>query len=126
MAILSGIPVLYCQSIDVTLDFYQQILQFVVINKRELNGKLHWVHIMHGSTTLMLQAAEQAHSEKNHPPQTNIKLYFFINNINELHHFIKVKYSNVSDIVLTDYKMQEFSFLDPEGNTVTVGQVLSK
>ncbi len=122
MAILSGIPVLNCQSIDATLDFYLQLFQFVVVKKRESNGCLHWVHLMHGDTTLMLQSLEQQHSKKNNSPQSNISLYFFINNINELHHYIKVKYKEVSDIKLTDYQMQEFSVLDPEGNTITVGQ----
>jgi len=58
MAILSSIPLLHCQSIDDTLVFYQQLLQFVLVNKRESEGKLVWAHLMHGDTTLMLQAAE--------------------------------------------------------------------
>ena len=122
MAILGAIPVLHCQSIDKTLEFYQQLFQFVVVNKRELNGCLHWVHIMHGDTTLMLQSAEQQNSKAENSQKTNISLYFFINNINELHHFVKVKYKNISDITLTDYQMQEFSLVDPEGNAITVGQ----
>jgi catechol-2,3-dioxygenase len=123
MAILSGIPVLNCQSIDATLNFYQQLLQFVVVKKRQLDGRLHWVHIMHGNTTLMLQAADQVvPPDTNQLQHSNITLYFFINNIRELHHFIKVKYGNVSDIVSTDYHMQEFSLKDPEGNKITMGQ----
>jgi uncharacterized glyoxalase superfamily protein PhnB len=125
VAILKAIPVLNCQSIELTLNFYQQLFQFVVIKKREQHGQLRWVHIMHGNTTLMLQAAEQAvDSENNHLQQSNITLYFFINNLKELHHFIKVKHTNVSDIVVTDYQMQEFSLMDPEGNKITVGQQL--
>jgi catechol-2,3-dioxygenase len=123
MAILSGIPVLNCQSIDATLNFYQQLLQFVVVKKRQPDGRLHWVHIMHGNTTLMLQAADQVvPPDTNQLQHSNITLYFFINNIRELHHFIKVKYGNVSDIVSTDYHMQEFSLKDPEGNKITMGQ----
>jgi len=123
VAILKAIPVLNCKSIELTLNFYQQLFQFVVVKKRELDGQLRWVHIMHGDTTLMLQAAEQAvDSENCHLQQSNITLYFFINKLKELHHFIKVKHSDVSDIVETDYHMQEFSLLDPEGNKITVGQ----
>ena len=123
MAILKAITVLNCHSIELTLNFYQQLFQFVVVKKREQHGQLHWVHIMHGDTTLMLQAVAQAvDSENSHLQQSNITLYFFINNIKELHHFIKVKHSDVSDIVVTDYHMQEFSLLDPEGNKITVGQ----
>ncbi len=141
MAILSGIPVLNCQSIETTLDFYQRILQFVVVNKRQSKGIVHWVHLMHGDVTIMLQRAgqrleKQPLSEMSlaMPPgapleplqQSRISLYFFSNNIKELHHFITVNYTNVSDLYLTDYKMQEFSLLDPEGNTVIVGQTAKK
>ena len=125
MAILSGIPVLNCHSIETTLDFYQRILQFVVVKKRESNGCVHWVHLMHGDVTIMLQSAGRQ-SEKQKPQQSSISLYFFSNNIKELHHFVKINYSNVSDLVLTDYQMQEFSLLDPEGNTVIVGQAVNK
>jgi len=125
MAILSGIPVLNCQFIETTLDFYQRILQFVVVNKRETNGSVHWVHLMHGNVTIMLQRIGQ-HSEQKEPQQSRISLYFFSNNISDLHHFIKVNYNNVSDLILTDYQMQEFSLLDPEGNTVLLGQAVKK
>ena len=121
MAILSGIPVLNCQSIEDTLVFYQQLLQFVVVNKRELNGKLHWVHLMHGETTMMLQANRQHHSESLSTKNNNISLYFFVNNIKEILHLIKAKYNIESELKNTDYHMQEFSLLDPEGNTVTLG-----
>jgi catechol 2,3-dioxygenase-like lactoylglutathione lyase family enzyme len=129
MAILSGIPVLNCQSIEATQDFYRRILHFVVVNKRESNGKVHWLHLMHGGVTIMLQRIEPQ-SEKllslESPQQSSISLYFFSNNIKELHHFVSVNYKNVSDLVLTDYQMQEFSLLDPEGNTVIVGQSVNK
>ena len=129
MAILSGIPVLNCQLIETTLDFYQRILQFVVVNKRESNGSVFWVHLMHGDVTVMLQRIGQQ-SEKlsslESLQQSSISLYFFSNNIKELHHFVSVNYNNVSDLILTDYKMREFSLLDPEGNTVIVGQAVNK
>ncbi len=129
MAILSGIPVLNCQSIESTLDFYQRILQFVVVKKRELNGRVHWVHLMHGNVTIMLQRIGQQ-SEKlsplESPQQSSISLYFFSNNIKDLHHFVTVNYKNVSDLALTDYQMQEFSLSDPEGNTVVIGQSVNK
>jgi uncharacterized glyoxalase superfamily protein PhnB len=122
VTILGSIPVLNCQSMAATLNFYQQLFQFVVIKKRELDGQLFWVHIMHGNTTLMLQAAEGKSSSASSVPRSGITLYFYIDNINELHHYIKLKYSDVSDIVMTDYHMQEFSLLDPEGNRIMVGQ----
>ncbi len=124
MAILSGIPVLNCRSIESTLDFYQQLFQFVIVKKRDLEGCLQWVHLMHGSTTLMLQRDDGSATED--VPANNISLYFFINNLNEQHHLIKAKYQHVSDIKITDYHMKEFNVIDPEGNKVTAGMALER
>ena len=122
MAILSSIPVLNCHSIDETLAFYQQILQFVIVNKRENNNELQWVHIMHGDITMMLQRIDGKTSETTPDQKSSISIYFFVNNIKEMHHYIKAKYNLLSELENTDYHMQEFSVTDPEGNTVTVGQ----
>lgn len=122
MTILSGIPVLNCHSIESTLNFYQQLLQFVIVKKRELNGQLHWVHIMHGSTTLMLQAVDVEDSSARSVRQSNISLYFFVNNISDLQHLLKAKRNIFSELSVTDYNMQEFTLLDPEGNTLIIGQ----
>jgi len=122
MAILSSIPVLNCHSIDETLAFYQQILQFVIVNKRENNNQLQWVHIMHGDITMMLQRIEGKTSESRPDQKSSISIYFFVSNINDMHHYIKAKYNLVSELRNTDYHMQEFTVTDPEGNTVTVGQ----
>ena len=122
MAILSSIPVLNCHSIEQTLTFYQQILQFVIVNKRENNNELQWVHIMHGGTTMMLQSVDRVASETGLDQKTNITIYFFVNNIKEMYNYIKAKYNLVSEFRNTDYHMQEFDITDPEGNTVTVGQ----
>ena len=122
MAILAAIPVIGCQAIQATLYFYLQLFQFVVISKRESNGCLHWLHLKHGDTTLMLKSIEPDHPEQKHSLHSGISLYLYVNNINELHHFIKAKNITVSDIVLMDYQMHEFKLLDPEGNMITIGQ----
>ena len=126
MAILSGIPVLNCRSIEVTLDFYQQLLQFVIVKKRESNNELKWVHLMHGDTTLMLQAIDQQSEETIALQQSSLSLYFFIDNIKELHHFIQAKNYKVSEIKTADYEILEFSLTDPEGNMIVLGQAIDK
>jgi catechol 2,3-dioxygenase-like lactoylglutathione lyase family enzyme len=125
MAILSGIPVIHCRSIETTLKFYQQLLQFVIVNKRDVDGVLDWVHLMHGDTTLMLQSTscepEAGTSLVNPLVNSNVTLYYFVNNIDDLHHFIKAKNNDVSTIKQTDYHMREFSIADPDGNLITIG-----
>lgn len=119
MAILGGLPLLHCHQIETTLDFYQQCFQFVIVNMREQNGALDWAHIMHGDSSLMLQAAE---TDKPLLPQNNLSLYFFVDNIDDLHHLILAKNYQTSVIKGTDYRMREFMVTDPEGNRVIVGQ----
>jgi len=122
MAILSGIPVFHCRSIDDTLVFYQQMLQFVLVNKRETEGALVWAHLMHGDTTIMLQSAEHVSAEPPAAGNSNISLFFFVDNIDELHHLIKAKNHPVSAIETRDYHMREFSLRDPENNEIIIGQ----
>jgi len=122
MAILGSVPVLNCQSIDETLSFYRQLLQFVIVNKREQDNQLKWAHIMHGDTSLMLQLADSQTVDMPRLKESKINLYFFVNNINDVHHYIKAKYKDVSQVVETDYRMQEFFLIDPEGNKVVLGQ----
>lgn len=122
MAILAAIPVINCQTIELMLEFYLQLFQFVVIQKRESNGCLQWVHLKHGNTSVMLKSAGSASPGAAQHQQAGVCLYLYVNNIDELHHFIKAKNRTVSDIVLMDYHMHEFRIADPEGNEITVGQ----
>jgi catechol 2,3-dioxygenase-like lactoylglutathione lyase family enzyme len=126
MSILSGIPVLNCQLIEATLDFYQQALQFVIVKKRELEGELQWVHLMNGSTTLMLKRAPLPCVQSGESPQKNITLYFYVNNIKDINHFLKVKYNIEAKISDTQYHMQECEVCDPEGNNITLGQKIER
>ena len=131
MTILSGIPVLNCHNVEISLAFYQQLLQFVVVKKREVKSRLDWVHIMHGATTLMLQAdANRTRSDQtsfnssNDIPDSSsssISLYFFVDNIDELHHFLRAKSVTVSEIEVSHYKMKEFRLNDPDGNNLVIG-----
>lgn len=68
MAILGAIAVVECQVIELTLDFYLQLFQFVVMNKRESDGCLQWVYLQHGDSTLMLKCIESNHYKQKHAP----------------------------------------------------------
>jgi uncharacterized glyoxalase superfamily protein PhnB len=122
MTILAAIPVINCQNIQHTLDFYLQLFRFVVVQKRELGARLHWVHIKHGNTSLMLKHMDMAVSTQVDNPVSGVSIYLYVDNISEMHHFIKAGNNPVSDIVIQDYQMNEFTIADPEGNTVIVGQ----
>jgi len=126
MSILSGIPVLNCQSIEATLGFYQQALQFVIVKKREAEGELQWVHLMNGSTTLMLQRTQLPHTQSEQSQHKSITLYFYVNNINGIQKYLKAKYGINSKVLNTQYHMQECEVCDPEGNNITLGQKIER
>lgn len=121
MAILAAIPVVNCKSIEQTLEFYLQLFHFVVIQKRELNNCLQWVLLKHGDTTLMLKSVESLSAREDNR-NSGVTLYLYVSDIKEIHHFIKAKNVDVSEVVLMDYQMYEFRISDPEGNIITVGQ----
>lgn len=145
MAILSGIPVLNCRNIEASLAFYQ-LLQFVIVKKREVESSLDWVHLMHGETTLMLQARavqndselsidspnklSNSHTAKSSgrslynsdDAQSSISLYFFVDKIEELHHLLRAKNIAVTPLEISHYKMKEFYLTDPGGNKIVIGQ----
>jgi len=123
MKILSGIPVLQCRDIDNTLAFYLDCLRFVTVKRRESDEGLQWVHIMHGDTTLMLQRVDSEPAEEF--GSGNIDMYFYVDNIDEFHHFLQSRGYPVTDVFQTPYRIQEFSLKDPEGNTLTLGKVLA-
>jgi hypothetical protein len=122
MSILAAIPVINCRTIEQTLTFYLQLLQYVVVDKRETRGCLQWVHLKHGNTSLMLKRIETASAQRHDQCAAGVSLYLYVDNIRQLHHYIKARNWPLSDIVLQDYAMVEFSIMDPEGNPVTVGQ----
>jgi len=122
MSILSGVPVLNCQAIESTLDFYLNALHFVIVKKREAENVLQWVHLMNGNTTLMLQRAQVEKTPPENTAEPKVLLYFYIDNIAEINHLLKVNYQMEADIFITKYRVKECNLFDPEGNMITLGQ----
>ena len=123
MKILSGIPVLQCRHLASTLAFYLDNLRFVIVNRRESEQGIQWVHIMHGETGLMLQ---QLQADTNDAQiSATIELFFFVDDAMELCRFLKSRHIDIAGPVETDYRILQFSIQDPEGNRLTLGQVLS-
>jgi catechol 2,3-dioxygenase-like lactoylglutathione lyase family enzyme len=122
MKILSGIPVLRCRDIDTTLAFYLDYLRFVTVKRRESDDRLQWVHIMHADTSLMLQRVDSGQAEES--VSATIDMYFYVDDIDEFHHFLQSRGYPVTDVYQTPYRIKEFSVKDPEGNTLTLGKVL--
>lgn len=112
------VPVLSCQSVDESLHFYQQTLQFVVIRTRQGDTGLEWAYLKSGNVTLMLEAHNDA------PAKTGISLYFYIDDIRSFHQYMKAKAYDISPLEKTKYGLLQCFFNDPDGYLIQVGENL--
>ncbi|RDH83730.1 MAG: hypothetical protein DIZ80_06200 [endosymbiont of Galathealinum brachiosum] len=115
------IPVIQCQNIEKTLDFYQQAFRYIIINKTENDTGLQWAYIKSDNTYLMLQksinSAESALIDK-------IILHYYTSDVTAQHQFMAARGFNVGDMEDTAYYIRQFYIKDPEGNKIAVGQDL--
>ena len=122
MRLTGSVAVLNCSDIEQSLNFYEQALQFVVLNKRMGERGLEWVHLQSGDVVLML---EQASGRDQLVSSSLNKLYFYSDDVPTAHHYLKAKGYDVGPIIETAY-MKEFDLHDPDGQRLTLGQRIGK
>ena len=118
MRLLGSVPVLACSDLEHSLEFYQQALQFIIIKKRVGDQGIEWAYLQSGDTLLMLETSAQQHEQQ---AVTRNRLYIYCDDVAAMHHFLKAKAYEVSEIVRTDY-MEEFDLIDPDGQRLTIGR----
>ena len=118
MRLLGSVPVLNCSDVEQSLAFYQQALQFIVLNKRMGEHGLEWAHLQSGDTLIMLEQASPDNEERVHSIS---RLYLYTDDVATMHHYLAAKGYDVGQIIETDF-MQEFDLYDPDGQRLTVGQ----
>ena len=118
MRLLGSVPVLGCSNIERSLEFYQQALQFVVLNKRAGDQGLEWVYLQSGDTLLMLEKSPAATAAKG---SSSNRLYLYTDDVAAMHHLLNAKGYPVGPVKNTDY-MEEFDLHDPEGQRLTIGR----
>jgi catechol 2,3-dioxygenase-like lactoylglutathione lyase family enzyme len=121
MRLYSSVTVLSCADMEQSLDFYRQALQFVILKKRNGPEGLEWAYLQSGDTLLMLEKSSK-------PPvntHCNNRIYFFVDDVDGMHHLLKAKGFSISTIISTPY-MKEFDLYDPDGQRLTLGQPLAE
>ncbi|MCW9014946.1 MAG: hypothetical protein OQL06_14335 [Gammaproteobacteria bacterium] len=123
------IPVLSCNHLQQTMEFYQQAFRYIVINKTESDAGLEWVHLKSDNTYIMLQQqADHTSANRNNSAEKkdNILLYYYTDDVEAQYQLMLARGMNPGDISLTEYGMKEFFLDDPEGNRLAVGQRMGK
>ena len=118
MRLTGSVPVLSCNSLESCLAFYQSALQFVIIKQRRSEQTLEWVYLASGDCFLMLQ--NQPEDTSNQTDRT--RLYFYTDDVAALHHFLRARGHGPGELRRTDYGMQEFDIVDPEGRCLSIGE----
>ena len=119
------IPVLFCHNPAKLLQFYQQIMRFIVINQRQGEEGLEWAHLKSGDSMIMLQKSS-GQNRQEITTNDNILLYYYTDDVETEHRFISAKGYPLTPLSTTDYKMKEFFITDPEGNRLAVGQRMTE
>lgn len=119
MQLTGSVPVLACNDIEATLNFYQQALQFIVINQRKSDKGLEWIYLKSGQTLLMLETQHRTDKKVG-----GSRIYLYTDDAKALHHFLNARGYSTGKLTTTDYGMLEFDINDPEGHYLTIGQQL--
>ena len=116
------VPILKCQSVKRSLEFYKDTLGFVEIKSRRADDQLEWVYINSGKTFLMLELKSQSKTKL----ETGIRLYFYTDDIDSLYQYMTAKQYAVTQLETTPYQLKQFSFTDPDGYKIQIGETTRK
>ncbi|MDH5518810.1 MAG: hypothetical protein OEY36_13490 [Gammaproteobacteria bacterium] len=122
MSLTGLVPILKCRSVDRSLKFYKDSLQFIEIRSRKGESETEWAYITSDNIFLMLE--QQAGIEVSAEP--SIELYFYTDNISDFHQYMKAKNFQVSVLAKTAYGLLQCSFYDPDGHKITIGELEKK
>ncbi|HED33457.1 MAG TPA: hypothetical protein ENJ08_04455, partial [Gammaproteobacteria bacterium] len=99
------IPVIQCRQIEQTLDFYQQALRYIIVNKTEDEYGLQWAYIKSDNTYLMLQKTSKLISDQ--PHSANILLHYYTKDVSAQRQFMAAKGINVGQLEDTAYYIRQ-------------------
>ena len=116
------VPMLSVVDVEKSLTFYQDALQFEVVDRYEHDGLLHWASVKSGDTELRFARCEVAQSVLPWSTKESLVLYFYADDIEGLHALLKAKNYPVSEFRVALYGMKECEITDPDGYQLWFGQ----
>ena len=122
MKLTGLVPILKCRSVDQSLQFYKDTLRFVEIRTRQGESELEWVYLNSGNTYLMLELTSDL--EKDPVEDASIRLYFYIDDIDSFHQYMKAKKYDISKIEKTKFGLRQCAFHDPDGHKIQIGETV--
>lgn len=122
MKLANLIPILGVADVGKTIKFYEDALKFEVKNTYEHEGILVWAFLQSREVELMVEAHEEQVSNNSHQLEKDTTLYFYPDDVEELHALLKTQGYPVSDRRVTFYGMKEFHLQDPNGYLLCFGQ----
>ena len=117
------IPILICEDVQKSIDFYCRILDFEVADRMDDVGKTGWASLRNGRVQLMLGSPtylpEPKKTDGKYPQSV---YYFYPEDVVALRDSIIAKGGEVSELQVRFYGMKEFEMLDPDGHMLLFGQ----
>jgi len=117
------IPILICEDVQKSIDFYCRILDFEVADRMDDVGRTGWASLRNGRVQLMLGSPtylpEPKKTDGKYPQAV---YYFYPEDVAALRDSIIAKGGEVSELQVRFYGMKEFEMLDPDGHMLLFGQ----
>jgi len=120
MKLTGFVPILKCQSVELSLKFYKDTLRFVEIRTRKADSKLEWVYLKSDNSYLMLEQSDSLSS----PGSDTISLYFYTDDIDSFYQYMSAKKYDISPIEDTGFGLRQSTFYDPDGHKIQIGETL--
>ena len=117
------VPMLMCDDVGESIDFYTNVLGFEVRQRMDDVGKSGWAYLTHAAAHLMLASPHDSPDGvkiDGKYPQT--VYYFYPDDVEALHRSVRDQDYATSDLRVTFYGMKEFEMNDPSGHVLLFGQ----
>lgn len=117
------IPILICEDVQVSIEFYTTVLGFSVTGREDELGKTGWASLNQGAVQIMLASPtylpEPIKVEGYYPQAL---FYFYSENVEYLHMVLREQGHKVGALTERAYGMKEFQMIDPSGHVLVFGE----